>query len=39
VVQIVSRGSKLSKTVGHLAVRLDLAELQLKNRKKKTKTD
>jgi len=35
VVQIVSRGSKLSKTVGLLAVRLDLAELQLKNRKKR----
>jgi len=33
--QIVSRESKLSKTVGLLAVRLDLAELQLKNRKKR----
>jgi len=35
VMQIVSLGSKLSKTVDLLAVRLDLAEIQLKNRKKK----
>jgi len=29
---IVSRGSKLLRTVGLLAGRLDLAKLQLKNR-------
>jgi len=33
--QTVSRGSKLFKTVGHLAVRLDLADLPLKNQQKK----
>jgi len=35
VIGIVSIGSQLLKTVGLLAVRLDLAKLQLKNRKKK----
>jgi len=33
---IVSRGSKLSKTVGPVAVLLDLAEPRLKNPKKKS---
>jgi len=33
--QIVSRGSKLSKTVGPVAIVLDLAELRLINTKKK----
>jgi len=32
--RIVSIGSELLKTVGLLAVRLDLAKLQIKNRKK-----
>jgi len=33
--QIVSRGSKLFKTVGPVAILLDLAELRLKNPKKR----
>jgi len=34
VIKVVSKSSKLLKTVGLLAVRLDLAKLRLKNRKK-----
>jgi len=34
--QIVSRGSKLSKTVGPAAIILDLAELRLKTPRKKS---